>query len=174
MKQIPDSVAELVTDLDDTQAYVADNVTDKADSSSFEELVALQDAVRAVAGACKKALDVIDVEMIQQLEAGGRQVGSAMYARIPKRKVRFDHDNISKRVLDIAQDGAVEKETGVLDYDAMTHNVAKMLLELYVSPSTTAKTTVLDKYEIPYKEVTETERIGYQVKVLEMDPEDDE
>ena len=45
---IPDTMVELVADLDATVAYINDHVTERADSSDFDELVAMEDAVKKV------------------------------------------------------------------------------------------------------------------------------
>jgi hypothetical protein len=170
---MPESMVELARDLDDTQAYVRDYVTERTDSSSFEELVAMEHAVTGVKKACEEALSLIRTEQLKQLEAGSREVGSQLFARVPDGKVRFSHGDIAKRVRDIAKSEAVDRETGEILPDRLGEMVAKMIMDLYVSPSTKAKTTVLDKLDIPYKEVSKFERTGHKIKIVDLEIEDE-
>lgn len=170
----PDSMIELEADLAATSDYITDRVTERTDSSTFEELVAMQQAVGAVQRACRDALSLIETEQLRQLEsAGSKQVGSRVYARVPKRTTRFDHSKIAQRVREISKREAINKETGVIDTDLLAEKVARHLLDLYTAPATKAKTGVIEKLEIPFKEVASSKQTGHEIKVVELEIEDD-
>lgn len=166
--EIPESMVELVFDLQATVDYIKDRVTEQADSFDFEELVAASDALQAVFTTTCESLGIVKGEQIRQLEsARTRVVGTRVFTRIPKRIERFDHDTIRRSVNTLA----VEYSD---DVDAAVKKATGMMGALYVVPSSKAKIGTLDALGIDRREVSSKETTGWDLRVEDLEPADDE
>lgn len=160
---------EVVADVSTFADYIVDQVTNSADARTLDELAAQREVVQHLLGAVRTALAVIDQEMAKQLEGGARQIGDKVYARRKDYKERFLHSTIISFLRSAAVLKHTNKETGEIDYEMVAQDVANGLRELYLSDSTRAKVTALDRLGIPRDEVINREFVGYKLSVTELD-----
>lgn len=170
-----DRTDEIKADLAATVDYLVDRVAEESDSFDFEELVEVEDAVAAAAKACRDAIGLLKTAQLNQLEASGsRQVGRRVFMRVPKRVERYDHAEISKAIRGLALERALDKATGEINPARVAELAVQMVGSMYVSPSSTAKKTVIDSLGIVRKTVIRRESVGYEIKIEDLDGDDDE
>lgn len=166
------NVEEEIVDLKATVDYIADKVTERADTFEFEDNVALRDALADVIEEAKKAQALLETTMLSQLEAGVRQIGSRLFKRKRNMVKRFRHDLIAAQLLRTARAEATNSD-GETSVTKALDIVDVGFRKLYVSPSTQAKVTAFDAYGIDAKAVTDYEDKGWKVEVEELDPRKD-
>lgn len=171
MSEYTDSV---VVDLAATCDYVRGEVTERADTFDFDQMVAYQDGLIAVKKTADEALALLRGEMSRQLEEGSRTVGTRTFVRQPKRTRVFDHSRIMALLARHVHDTAPVDENGERDHSNDPGRALAVVQRLYLSTSSTAKVTELDRLEIPRKEVIKSERKGFEIIVIDSDPEDDD
>ena len=165
---------EVVADLGATVDYIKGEVTEQADTFSFEDILIYEEAVRLVQKAASEALAMLNTEKLNQLEkSGSRQIGSKVYARVPKHVDRFDHEAIAKAVRQIAKDEAVNRSTGEVDLGLAVEKAVKIMDDLYVAPSSKAKIGTLDALAIPVREVRTREKKGHEIRVIDLEEKAD-
>lgn len=165
-----ETTAELAATVD----YLAD-ITEHAETYDFDEAVDLTDALVKVRKAADTAIGMIQSEMLRQLEGSGARVrGKRLFKRSKKWVVRHDHETIRNAVIDHAVDKATNRATGEIDARTAIRSAATALASAYVSPSSTAKVTVLDALGLDRDAYVSRESKGYQLVVEDLEGDDDE
>lgn len=169
------NIEELITDLKATTAYVRGEITEKADTFDFDQLVALSDEITDVARAVREAAQLLSTEQTKQLEGGARTVGTRVFARIPKYAERWQHDVIAAGIRAKAMELACDHETGEVPAKQAVEIAVRLTQAAYVSPSTSAKVgTVRDELGLPLKEARLRENKGWDINVVETAVQDDD
>jgi hypothetical protein len=130
------------------------DVAKDADMHTVDEAIILRHAAMAVAKAAKELAAALDVHLCSVMEVGEAVDFKGWQFRrgTTKAQERFDHDEIGKRVIDRAEQNADEHlaETGHLrPTRTIAGDVVRMMTDIYLSESTKAKVTQLDRYGIP-------------------------
>lgn len=136
-----------------------------SDSYDFEEAVAMRDALILLRARAAVAMDLIESEMARQLEGGERQWNGMTYKAVNKYRTRADHDAIEGHVLTVAKDVALDRQTGEIDLDEAVRQAAHLMRQVYVSPSTPAKSGALKSLGLDPWSVVSRERTGRGVAV---------
>lgn len=123
-----------------------------AEAHTPGEAVYLHHTLRKVIEAAKEAQAALELHLCTVLEEPIDHAGWQFRKGTTKKRERFDHDEIGKRVIDIAAKSSLDEETGevvIPDERQCAANAVHMMSEIYLSDSTTAKVTQLDRYGIP-------------------------
>lgn len=134
--------------------------TQEADDSDFERAVALRNAIRSLVSESRTAIGMLEAEMLRQVEESPRQFGGVNFMAVRDYRESFRHDEIEGGVVGAAISAATDRATGEIDPKEAARQAAYMMRRLYVSPSTTAKKTELDRLGLERKEVVEREYRG--------------
>ena len=159
---------ETLVDLKATVDYIRDRVTEHADEFDFDDGVAMHDALSHVIEEARRAQSLIDTALMTHLEAGARQIGTRLFVR--KRNVvqRFKHDSIRAAVSRWARREATD-EDGVTSVARAVDHAVMAMADLYVAPSTKAKVTRFDSYEVNHSEVMTSKDKGWKLEIQELD-----
>ena len=133
----------------------------------FERAVILRNAVRQLIAEGRETLSLLETELLRQVEGAPRQVDGVNFMAVKDYKESFRHDAIEGGVVGAAISAATDRSTGEIDAHEAARQAAHLMRRLYVSPSVTAKKTVLDDLGIDRKEVIESEYRGR--KLFEVD-----
>lgn len=166
------NISEITADLAATVDYLND-ITERADSTDFDDAAEIQAQLLKVRRATNDAITMLEQQMLSKLEkrkvatAGGR-----LFKRKRKTVRRDDHEVIARAVRDWAFAEATDKTTGVTNAQLAAERAVHAVRDLYISPSTTAKSTKFDRYGI--EGATSFEDRGWQLEVERLDLPDDE
>lgn len=170
---------EILADLQATVSYINNEVTERADSTPFEEAVALVDELERVKRSVGDAIALLNGELLKQVERGSRQIGQRVYAAVPDSKTRTDHDKVRVAVITYALDAATDKETGDVSPRVAADRATEYMMDLYVSPSKVATTRGLKRMGVSPRTINHYENTGKKLRIVDLsapkdDDEDDE
>ena len=169
------NVEEVVADLQAHCAWVNERITEYADSMEFDEAVAIQDELRRAKKAAEVAISMIDGQMMARLESGGpRQFGNRVFARVKDYVERDDPYALIAAAICEGVDSAVDVDTGAIDPHVAAEAAARTMQSLYLSNSSKAKVSVMDKLGVDRKAVRSREFKAWKVHVTEIEQEDEE
>jgi hypothetical protein len=121
-----------------------------------DEAVYLRHTLMTIAAKAKFAISALDAHLVDVMEFGDAvdYKGWTFRKGRKKERVRFDHEEIGKRVADAAYDRAAEAwGSDSEDYRTGAQRAAReavaIMGDIYLSESTHAKVGQLDRYGIP-------------------------
>ena len=127
----------------------------EVDDMDFELAVELRDAVRELILEAKTAEAAYDSEMLEQVEAAPRKVGSKVFMAVDRRVERVQHDDIAA--------AAIRKAVEFADGDATVaaRTAVHLVMTTYVSPSTKAKKGAIERsLDLDPKKVIHSKKEG--------------
>lgn len=159
---------ETVGDIEAIRAEIHDRVTEQADRFDFEDGAATRQALLDLIGEAQTAVSLLETTILGQLEASGsRQIDKLLFKRKPNRVERFRHDSIKAAVAKFARVAACDDD-GVVSPARAVDFAVQAMADLYVSPSTTAKTGGLSRVGLSKTDVTDLENKGYKLEVEDL------
>lgn len=163
------NTTEMVADLQATIDYLA-TITERVDSMPFEELVAVQDEARRVQAQAGELVGMIDAELVRQLEGGARELPDGRLFKRAKRYVtRHDHDLLIGLAVRQGVEAWTHPDTGEVDATRAAESAVRALSKMFLSPSSTAKVTVVDKLGVDRGEYETREFKDWKVQIIEED-----
>lgn len=160
---------EVVADLQATIDYLAD-ITERVDSMPFEDLVAVQDEARRVKAKADELVGMIDGELVKQLEAGARELPDGRLFKRSKRYVtRHDHDVLIGLAVRQGVEAWTHPDTGEVDAERAAESAARALARMFLSASSTAKVTVVEKLGVARDAFERREFKDWKVQIIEED-----
>lgn len=125
---------------------VLQQVVEESDDCEFERAVELRNACRELIAHTRATISMLESEMLRQVEAAPRTFGDVTFIAVNDNVQRFDHDAIEAGVIVKAVDLAVDRETGEIDPKEAARQAAYLMKSTYVSPSTVAKKSALERH----------------------------
>lgn len=162
-----DNIAELLAELQATVGYLNDDVVERVETFDFEESVAVRDELRRVKRKADEAIGMIDAEMLRQLEAGSRDVGARTFKRTRRMVNRHDHDKLIALAIKQGVEAGRNPDTGEVNSHEAAEAAVRALAKMFLSPSNTAKVTVVDRLGMDRSEYESREFKGWQVSIFE-------
>jgi len=160
---------DFIVDLQATVDYLA-SIIEEVDSMPFEDLVSLQDEANRVKQRAADLVSLINSELINQLEAGARELPDGrLFKRTKKYVDRHDHDLLIGLAVDKAIDKCTDKTTGEIHARHAAEFAARNIAKMFLSPSMKAKVTVVEKMGVDREQYETREFKEYGVLVIEED-----
>jgi hypothetical protein len=145
MPQFVPTVADILASCD-----VIRDVEDAADSMPPAQAVESRIALEKVIKAARDAIGMLNTELLKRLDGQPAIVreGQKFYVGPKKESKTFDHDGIEAGVIRWVH---AEREPA-WDERRKVREAVHAMAQIYVSPSTDAKVTQLDAFDIPRRE----------------------
>lgn len=163
------NTTEITADLQATIDYLADLI-ERVDTMGFEDLVAVQDEGRRVASKASELVGMIDGELIRQLEAGARETPDGRLFKRAKRYVtRHDHEPLIALAARQGVEAWTHPDSGEVDAPKAAESACRALAKMFLSPSSTAKVTVVEKLGVDRSTFESREFKDWRVQIIEED-----
>jgi hypothetical protein len=166
---------ERATELATAQEFIRGEITEWADSTDLDDAIVLVDELNRLASACREAVALLEGQMLGRLEeTGARQVGGRVFARVKDYVERFDHEVVMREAIRQGVEAAVDKDTGYVNANEAAEAAVRTMFATYLSDSSKAKVTVLDKLGLDRKTYRTKEFKRWKLAVTSIDSGDDE
>lgn len=159
---------EMLVDLGATVSYVA-GITENVDAMTFEQMVAIQDEARRVRAKADELIEMIDGELIRQLEGGAREYGGRLFKRSKRYVTRHDHEPLIALAARQGVEAWTHPDSGEIDAPKAAESACRALAKMFLSPSSTAKVTVVDRLGVDRDVYESREFKDWRVQVIEED-----
>lgn len=156
---------ETLADMAATVDYLA-ALVEEADALDFETATDLRDAALRVKKVTSDLISFLEGGMLRQLEAGSRDYGRRTWVRRKKYAERHDHAALAAEVRQRATWRGEDAAGAVAE-------AVRMMSDLYLSASTKAKVTVIDRMGLDRGSVISREHTGFELQVVEHDEADE-
>lgn len=161
---------EAVVDLRATVDYLADLI-ERADTFDFDAATDLRDEALSVQARAKDLVSLLETGMLRQLEAGSRERGGRVWARVRKYVDRTDHALVAGAVRQAALNAYRDPDTGeVTSAEAAVAEAVRLMGSLYVSPSSDVKRRPLAGIGLDARGVVQREFQKYGLDITDLDP----
>lgn len=166
---------EATTELATASGFIREQITERADSTDFDDAIELVDGLNRLASTCREAVALLEGQMLGRLEeTGARQVDGRVFARVKDYVERFDHEVVMREAIRQGVDAALDRDTGEVNAHEAAEAAVRTMFATYLSDSSKAKVTVLDKLGLDRKTYRTKEFKRWKLAVTSIDSGDDE
>lgn len=162
------SIEEILVDLEATVGYVRGEITQQADQVGFEEAVALTERLERVKREVGDAISLLTTRQLTLLEKGSKQIGTRIYASVPKTTRRTDHAYVTKLVVDHAVAAATDHETGEVNPRQAADAAVLDMQKLFVPPSRNATVGGLKRVGAKIGKAFSDEDQGRKIQIVDL------
>lgn len=136
---------------------VLDDVKEESDHLGFEEAVALREALLVLKKQTADTISFVESEMLRQCERAPKVVNidgrMLTFINGPDRSVKTDHHQVMTVLYRHALRLATDDNDGHVDWGALGSILEGLVIDTYLSPSTTAKAGGLSALGLGRKDV---------------------
>lgn len=119
------------------------DVQEESDHLGFEEAVIMREALLALKKQVTDAISLVESEMLRQCERAPKVVDfdgrTLTFINGPDKSVKTDHHRVLTALYQHALQLASDAEDGHVDWVALGHILEGLVIDTYLSPSTSAK-----------------------------------
>lgn len=161
------SIEEQLSDLEATVNYIRGEITEQSDDVAFEDAVALVERLQRVKKAVEDAISLLTTRELALLEKGTRQIGTTVYASVPKTIGRTDHEYVRDVVAVHAIKSSTDRD-GVVSVGAAVSTAIEDMMKLYVSNSRNATKGGLKRIGAKIGRALHEEDQGRKIQVVDL------